>query len=98
MKQTFEDYYREVQEKAERFTQAEEMCKQVDHLRAFNPGRMVQRIRNSRYDVRRRVGWLPAGLAIGVRQGISSLCVPCTSPNTVYIRSVQETPSQFVPG
>ncbi|MGA2986178.1 MAG: hypothetical protein ABSG32_20425 [Terriglobia bacterium] len=69
MKQTLEDYCREVDEQAERFAQAEERHERADHLQAFNFGRIVQRTENSRRDACLRVGWLLAGLAIGVACG-----------------------------
>ncbi len=69
MKQALEDYRRTVDEKAEMFAQAEERRERDDHLQAFNFGRMAQRVENTRYDAWRRVGWLLAGLAIGVTFG-----------------------------
>jgi hypothetical protein len=69
MMQAPEDYYQEVEERAQKFVQAQEMRERNDHLRAFHFGRMVQRVENSRHDTWRRVGWLLAGLAIGVAFG-----------------------------
>lgn len=69
MKQTFEEYYREVVVKAERFAQMEEMRKQEDHLRSFNLGRMAERFQNPKYSARLRVAWLLAGLVIGIACG-----------------------------
>jgi len=69
MKSTLEDYYHDLDEKAERFAQAEEMRERDDHLQAFNFGRIAQRIEGSRSDVWRRAGWVLAGLAIGVACG-----------------------------
>jgi len=69
MKQTFEEYRFEVEENAERFAQTQETHNQEDHLRAFNLGRMVERIQNPRRRARRPVRWLLAGLVIGVLCG-----------------------------
>ena len=66
MKQTFEEYRFAVEENAERFAQTQEEHNQEDHLRAFNLGRMVERIQNPRRRARRPVRWLLAGLVIGV--------------------------------
>jgi hypothetical protein len=69
MKQTFEEYYRDVVAEAERFAETEEMHKREDHLRSFNLGRMAERFQHSKYAVRLRVTWLLAGLAIGIACG-----------------------------
>lgn len=69
MKQTFEEYYHDVVEKAERFAQTEEMHKREDHLRSFNLGRMAERFQHSKYTARLRVAWLLAGLAMGIACG-----------------------------
>jgi hypothetical protein len=69
VKQSLEDYCRDVEEKAEKFAQEEEMRERHDHLQAFNLGRMVQRTENFRRGAWRRVGWLLAGLAIGLAFG-----------------------------
>ena len=69
MKQALADYYRETEEKADTFARQEQTTSRVDHLHAFNLGRMVQRIEHSRRDAWLRVGLLLAGLAIGVAVG-----------------------------
>jgi hypothetical protein len=69
MKQMLEDYYREVEEKAEQFAQEAQMRERTEHLQAFNFGRIVQRTENSRHEAFMRVGWLLLGLAIGVAIG-----------------------------
>ena len=69
MKQALANYYREIEEKAAAFAQQEHTISRVDHLQAFNLGRMVQRIEYSRRDTWLRVGLLLAGLASGVAVG-----------------------------
>jgi len=69
MKQALQDYYHEVEERAQKVVQAEEMRERDEHLRAFHFGRMVQRVENSRHNAWRHAGWLLAGLAIGVTFG-----------------------------
>jgi hypothetical protein len=69
MKAALQEYYREVEEKAERFAKANEMRERADHLRAFNLGRMAQRVEGVKFHSWLRVGWLLAGLAIGVAIG-----------------------------
>lgn len=69
MRQTLEDYCHEVDKKAERFAREEVTCRQSEHLRAFNFGRTIQRVENSRRDAWLRVGFLLAGLVIGVACG-----------------------------
>ena len=69
MKQALADYYRETEEKAETYVQREQRIGRVDHLQAFNLGRMVQRLEYSRRNAWLCAGWLLAGLAIGVAVG-----------------------------
>ena len=69
MKHSLEEYCREVTDKAEKFVQSEEMQRRIDHVRAFNLGRMAQRLETSRREVWLRVGWLLAGVAIGAACG-----------------------------
>lgn len=69
MKQALEDYCREVEEKAEKYAQDEVMCRRYDHLRAFNLGRMAQRVEKTRQEIWLRVAWLLLGLAIGLAFG-----------------------------
>ena len=45
------------------------MRERAEHLQAFNFGRMVQRAENVRHGAWLRVGWLQAGLAMGVACG-----------------------------
>jgi hypothetical protein len=66
MKAALEEYYREVEEKAEQFAKANEMRERADHLRAFNLGRMAQRVEGVKFKAWLQVGWLLAGLAIGI--------------------------------
>jgi hypothetical protein len=65
MKQTFEDYCREVKAEAECLTQEAEVRACADHLQAFNFGRTVQRLENAPHDFWVRLGWLLIGAAIG---------------------------------
>ena len=69
MKQTTDEYYREVVARAEEAARLAEVEQRLEHLRSFNFGRTVQRIQNSRYDRWQRVGWLVVGLAIGLACG-----------------------------
>lgn len=69
MKQALEEYYREVEEKAEEFAQEEVMCRRYDHVRAFNLGRLAQRVEKSRHETWLRVLWLFLGLTIGLACG-----------------------------
>jgi hypothetical protein len=69
MRQTFEEYYREMVESAESFSQLEEMRRQEDHLRSFNLGRIAGRFQDSKPSARLRAGWLLAGLLIGIACG-----------------------------
>jgi hypothetical protein len=66
MNQTMIDYCREIEEKAELFAQEEERRRRLDHIRAFNFGRMVQRTQTTLGDVALRIGWLIAGVCIGL--------------------------------
>lgn len=69
MRQTLEDYCREVEEKAEQFAQAEAQRERAEHLQAFNFGRLAQRVENSRSGLWLRMGWLVAGVALGAVLG-----------------------------
>ena len=71
MKQTLENYCREVEEKAEKFALTEQTCRQDDHLRSFNFGRMVGRTEISRHAAWVHFGWLVAGILIGAACGLS---------------------------
>ncbi len=66
MKQTFEEYRHEVLENAEWFAQREEVRERENHLRAYNLGRMVERIQNHQTRARWPVPWLLVGLVIGM--------------------------------
>jgi hypothetical protein len=84
MRQALEDYCREVDEKAERFAREEVICRQSEHLRAFNFGRMIQRVENSRRDLWLRVGCLLAGLVIGLAWRAAGLArTICTLPSRI---------------
>jgi hypothetical protein len=69
MRVALQEYYREVEEKAEKFAKANEMRERAEHLRAFNLGRMAQRIEGVKFEGWLRVGWLLAGLVIGLALG-----------------------------
>ncbi len=69
MKQTFEEYYREVVENAETFAHLEEMRRQEDHLRSFNLGRIAGRFQDSKLSARLSAAWLLVGLLIGIACG-----------------------------
>jgi len=69
MKQALEDYIREVEERAERFAQQEDLTRRDDHLRSFNLGRMAQRVERSRHEIWLRVAWLMVGITIGIALG-----------------------------
>jgi hypothetical protein len=69
MKQALEDYFREVDEKAEKYAQQEEMSRRVEHLRSFNLGRLTQRLEKSRRETWVRMAWLMVGIVIGVALG-----------------------------
>ncbi len=69
MRQTLEEYCRDVNANAERFAREEVICQRIDHLRAFNFGRMMQRVENSRREARQRVRCLLLGLVMGVACG-----------------------------
>jgi hypothetical protein len=49
MKQSFEDYAREVKVKAEHLAQEAEIRAYADHLQAFNFGRSVERTHHSTF-------------------------------------------------
>jgi hypothetical protein len=65
VKQTFEDYCQELSGQAEQLAQEVEMRECLDHLRAFNFGRTVQRLEDAQHDFWGRVRWLLIGVAIG---------------------------------
>ena len=65
MKQSFEDYAREVKVKAEYLAQEAEIRAYADHLQAFNFGRTVQRLADSPPETWLRLGWLLIGTVIG---------------------------------
>jgi hypothetical protein len=69
MRQALEEYYREVEEKAERFEREEVLCRRNDHLMAFNLGRIAQRVEKSRHELWLRIAWLLLGLAVGFACG-----------------------------
>ena len=66
MKQTFEDYCREVLARADKAAQLRDAHQCSDHLESFNFGRTVQRIQSLRRDYWMRIGCLLAGIAIGM--------------------------------
>ncbi len=65
MKQTFEDYCQELSGKARQLAQEVEMRECLEHLRAFNFGRTVQRLEDAQHSLWVRVCWLLIGVAIG---------------------------------
>lgn len=69
MNTALQEYYREVEEKAEKFAKATEMRERAEHLRAFNLGRIAQRAERVKLESWVRLSWLFAGLAIGVVVG-----------------------------
>lgn len=69
MKAALQDYYREVDEKAEQFARETETRECAEHLQAFNLGRMVQRVERVRFERWLRFGWLLVGLVIGAALG-----------------------------
>ena len=71
MKTSLEEYCRTLDEQAAQFAREEVGSEQDDHLRAFNFGRMTQRVANARRDVLLGVGWLLAGLVLGIALGSS---------------------------
>ncbi len=71
MKPTLEEYCRSVDEQAAKFAREETDTQLDDHLRAFNFGRMAQRVEHARQGALLRAGWLLAGLILGVALGAS---------------------------
>lgn len=71
MKPTLEEYCRTVDEQAAKFAREETNAQRNDHLRAFNFGRMTQRIESARQGALLRAGWLLMGLVLGAALGTS---------------------------
>jgi hypothetical protein len=69
MKQTLLDYCRDVDSRAAKFARAKDTHERRDHLDAYNFGRMVERMDSAKSDRWMRIGWLLAGVAIGVALG-----------------------------
>jgi hypothetical protein len=69
MKQTFEDYCRQLKTEADALAQEAEMQSRFDHLQAFNFGRTVGRIERAHAALWLRVRWLLLGAAAGVTLG-----------------------------
>jgi len=66
MSQTFEDYCRKLQREADALAREAEVHSRFDHLHAFNFGRSLGRLENSRGAMGLRVRWLLLGAAVGV--------------------------------
>ena len=66
MKQSFEDYAREVKIKADYLAREAEMRARADHRQSFNIGRSVERLAAAPFNVWLRLGWLLMGTIIGV--------------------------------
>lgn len=77
MRQAFEEYRCELDESAECFARTEDARERDDHLRAYNLGRMVERLQNRPTKGRRPIPWLLLGLAIGMACG-------SLFPNDIY--------------
>lgn len=73
MRAALQEYYREVDEKAEQFARESELRERADHLRAFNLGRLAQRVESVRSKGRLRAGWIVAGLILGMGIGRPNL-------------------------
>lgn len=69
MKQALEDYCREVEEKADILAREEERCRRDEHLRAYNLGRIAQRVNVSKREMWLRALWLLIGLGVGAAVG-----------------------------
>jgi hypothetical protein len=69
MKAALQEYCREVDERAERFATETEMRERADHIHAFNLGRLSQRVEGVKFESLLRVGWLVAGMLIGMTLG-----------------------------
>jgi hypothetical protein len=65
MKQTFEQYSLELSGIAERLAQEAEMRARCEHLRAFNFGRSVEHLEDTRRRFWLRTRWLLLGMALG---------------------------------
>jgi hypothetical protein len=65
MKPTLEEYCRSVDEQAARIAREEAHSHINEHLRAFNFGRMTQRVENARNGAWLQLGWLLAGTLLG---------------------------------
>jgi len=71
MKQTFEQYCRQLSGEADQLAQEAELRDCLDHLEAFNFGRAVQRLDGVQHGLSAQAGfwvrvrWLLVGVAIG---------------------------------
>jgi hypothetical protein len=99
MKQTFEDYRREVLARADEAAQLGDAHQCSDHLESYNFGRTVQRIESLRRDYWVRIGCLLAGIAIGVacssgypRYLYSTLAQTLHTQVASHIAQVESTP------
>jgi hypothetical protein len=66
MSTTFEEYCRKLQAEVDSIEQQAEADVRLDHLRAFNLGRSLERIEQSRGNRWLRVRWWLFGAAFGV--------------------------------
>jgi hypothetical protein len=66
MKQTFEDYCRQLKVEADALSRQADSHARFNHLQAFDFGRSVGRIENAYDDFWLRVRWLLLGAAVGV--------------------------------
>jgi hypothetical protein len=69
MKQTFEDYCRQLKTEADALAQEAEMQSRFNHLQAFNFGRTVGRMEDAREALWLRLHWLLLGVVAGVALG-----------------------------
>lgn len=69
MAQTFEDYCEKLKLEADALAQQADAYSLDDHFHAFNFGRSVERIENSRAHYWLRLRWLFMGAAVGAAIG-----------------------------